>query len=110
VDTLHPFNASHLEMDDEGTSHAYLISGNGETVIEKKVDVYAWGQRVERWSTTDQCATWSLTLELTPIKGHRYQNIQFASNNLQGVLSDLFLFYGRQDPNSPGTGYLWDGR
>ena len=46
TETLHPFNASHLEMN-HGVLRAYLITGGGETIVEKGMDEYGWGQRVE---------------------------------------------------------------
>ncbi len=110
VETLHPFNASFLKRDSEGTFHAYLVAGSGEEVVEEGMDGYGWGHRIERWSSRNRGENWRKTDDLTPIPGHRYQNIKFASNDLEGALDGLLLFYGWEDADSPGTAYLWDGR
>ncbi len=108
--TLHPFNASHLELDENGGFHAYLVVGSGEKVVEEKMDEYGWGQRVEEWVSSDGGANWSLFRDLTPEPGLRYQNVQFVSDDLEGGLKDLLLFYGWEGPESKGAAYLLDDR
>ena len=110
VETLHPFNASHLERESDGTFHVHLIAGSGEPVVEEGMDEYGFGHRVERWTSEDEGRTWAKTRDITPVPGHRYQNVKFASDNLEGPLDDVLIFYGWKDANSPGTAYVWDGR
>ncbi len=74
------------------------------------MDGYGWGQRVEKWMSKDGGENWDLVRDLTPVPGLRYQNIQFVSDGLTSEFDDLFLFYGWEDTNSPGIGYLWDAR
>jgi len=108
--TLHPFNASCLQLDDQGTFRAFMITGSGVSIDTKGMNEYGWGQRVEEWISDDQGATWRLKRDLTPVPGIRYQNIQFVSDGLERERDDLFLFYGWPNADSPGTGYLWDAR
>jgi len=108
--TLHPFNASCLQIDEKGDFRAFMITGSGESVIEKGMDEYGWGQRVEEWISKDGGTHWIRGRDLTPEPGMRYQNIQFVSDGLEGEFDDLFLFYGWTDEKSPGIGYLWDAR
>lgn len=108
--TLHPFNASCLQLDEKGFYHAFLIAGSGETVVEKGMDEYGWGQRVEEWISENEGLSWKKKRDLTPEQGLRYQNVQFISNGLGGEFDDMFLFYGWESPDSPGKGYLWDAR
>ena len=108
--TLHPFNASCLQLDERGVYRAFMITGSGEKIIKEGMDEYGWGQRVEEWVSEDQGLSWKLRSDLTPIPGMRYQNIQFVSDELERERRDLFLFYGWRDAESPGVGYLWDSR
>lgn len=108
--TLHPFNASCLQIDGQGVFHAYMITGSGESIVEEDMDEYGWGQRVEKWISSDGGKDWIQAQDLTPRPGMRYQNIQFVSDGLTSEFDDLFLFYGWKDANSPGIGYLWDER
>ena len=108
--TLHPFNASCLQLDGQGVFHAYMITGSGQSIVEEDMDEYGWGQRVEKWISSDGGKDWIQAQDLTPKPGMRYQNIQFVSDGLTSEFDDLFLFYGWKDANSPGIGYLWDAR
>lgn len=113
--TLHPFNASCLQKDASGVYHAYMITGSGVALEEGEalpieMDGYGWGQRVEKWASRDDGRTWQRELDLTPVPGMRYQNVQFVSDGMRREFDDLFLFYGWKDADSPGIGYLWDAR
>lgn len=113
--TLHPFNASCLQKNEKGDYIAYMITGSGESLVESdglptEMDAYGYGQRVERWISSDDGKSWQLDEDLTPVPGLRYQNVQFVSDNMKREFDDLFLFYGWKDTNSPGVGYLWDAR
>ena len=110
TETSHPFNASHFEQTSDSGFRTFLIAGKEETVIEKGMDEYGWGQRIEEWTTSDAGATWQLTRDLTPLKGHRYQNVQPVLNQRGQIVKDLVLFYGWKEPDSPGTAFLWDAR
>ena len=48
--------------------------------------------------------------DLTPVKGHKYQSVQFVSQDLEAPVGGLLLFYGWKDSSGNGTGYLWDNR
>ncbi len=110
VKTLHPFNASVLQVDDQGVYRAFMITGEGPEVVTEGMDEYGWGQRVEEWTSSDDGHSWKRGRNLTPRPGKRYQNIQIISDNLERDFQDMFLFYGWDEPASPGVGYLWDGR
>ncbi len=110
TETLHPFNAGYLEIDDQGVLKAYLIAGSGHEIVEEGMDEYGWGQRVEQWESRDGGNHWILRRNLSPVDHQRYQSIQFVSRDMRTAVRDLILFYGWSDRNGPGTAYLWDGR
>ena len=58
--TLHPFNASCLQLDERGVYRAFMITGSGEKIKKKGMDEYGWGQRVEEWVSEDQGRSWEL--------------------------------------------------
>jgi hypothetical protein len=49
-------------------------------------------------------------MDLTPVRGHKYQNVQFVARDLEAPISDVLLFYGWKNGSDSGTGYLWDNR
>lgn len=108
--TAHPFNASHLERNDDGTFKAYLITGQGENISEEEMDQYGWGDRVEEWVSDQNGENWKLSRDITPQKGHKYQNIKFISQGAKGTAKNMLLFYSWQDAHGPGTAYIWDNR
>ncbi len=108
--TLHPFNASCLQLDEDGDYHAFLVTGSGESVITEDMDGYGYGRKVQEWISSDDGRSWKQARDLTPELGLRYQNIQFVSDNLEREFDDLFLFYGWENPKSPSIGYIWDAR
>ena len=110
TDTFHPFNGCHLDRSDDGLFKAYLVTGEGENISEEEMDRYGWGDRVEEWISDDNGENWKLSKDLTPVKGHKYQNIKFVSRSVRGIIRDILLFYGWQDTNGYGTAFLWDNR
>ena len=109
TETLHPFNASHLEMNN-GVLRAFLIAGGGETIVEKGMDEYGWGRRVEQWESRDRGKSWALRRNLTPAASRKFQSIQFISKGMKSAMRDVVLFYGWNDRDGTGTAYLWDAR
>jgi len=71
---------------------------------------YGWGDAVEMWVSDPHGEKWKRMRDLTPVKGHRYQSIQFVSRDLEAPVDGLLLFYGWKDSSGNGTGYLWDNR
>ncbi len=110
TETLHPFNASHVQINDDGTLHAFLIAGNDADIVEEGMDEYGWGQRAELWSSDDDGQHWHFKQDLTPSTNRRYQSIQFVSDAMKTSIDDVILFYGWSHTHGPGTAYLWDGR
>lgn len=109
--TSHPFNSSHLDRDGNGVFHAFLITGEGESIApESTRSVYGWGDAVEEWLSSDGGATWRQGRDLTPIPSRRYQNMQFVGTAGGGIASGRLLFYGWRGDDGEGTAYLWDGR
>ncbi|MDA2928666.1 BNR repeat-containing protein [Acidobacteria bacterium AH-259-O06] len=108
--TSHPFNACHLHRSEDGLFKAYLVTGEGENISEEEMERYGWGDRVQEWVSDDNGENWKLSKDLTPVIGHKYQNIKFVSQSVRGITRDILLFYGWQDSNGDGTGFLWDNR
>lgn len=108
--TSHPFNACHLARSDDGLFKAYLVTGEGENVSDENMDSYGWGDRVELWLSDRRGENWKLSKDLTPLKGYKYQNVQFMSKSTGETVENTILFYGWQGANSDGTTFLWDDR
>ncbi len=108
--TGHPFNACHLERDDDGTFRAYLVVGDGETPTGEDMDQYGWGDRIEEWVSKDGGKHWKRAQNLTPETGYKYNNLKFVSKDLESTRTDMFLYYRWQDTYGMGTAYLWDNR
>lgn len=108
--TAHPFNASHLDRTDDGLFRAYLITGGGENSSEVGMDNYGWGDRVELWISDHNGSNWKLRKDLTPVQGHKYQNIKTVWPGMGGLTRNIFLFYSWQDSHDNGIAYLWDDK
>jgi len=108
--TSHPFNACRLTRGADGLFRAYLITGEGESVSDENMDSYGWGDRVELWLCDRAGDNWKLSKDLTPLKGYKYQNIQFILESTGQTIEDIILFYGWRDVNGDGTAFLWDER
>lgn len=111
--TSHPFNAGHLERASDGTFQAYMIVGDGENesdISKQDPGRYGWGDRVELWSSDANGENWMLTKDLTPVPGHRWQNVKCVSRGNTESIPEIVLFYGWQDNEGTGIAYLWDNR
>lgn len=109
--TSHPFNASYLDRMADGRFRAVLITGGGRgDSTQYSMDQYGWGDAVEVWIADSRGENWKRTRVLTPAEGHKYQNVQFVSRDLEGPVSGVLLFYGWKGSPGNGTGYLWDNR
>jgi len=110
--TLHPFNASHLEVLPDGEFRAFLIAGEGEEVVEEGMDEYGWGKRVEEWVYSEEGMKWERKRDLTPVgrPGWHWQNVQPVIGSDGRAIPGLLLFYGWKERNGAGTAFLWDGR
>ncbi|MCP5120587.1 MAG: hypothetical protein GY953_58080 [bacterium] len=104
--TSHPFNASHLSRLEDGRFRAVMITGEGESISREGMDVYGWGDRVEQWVSDRRGENWKLDRDLTPVKGLRYQNIQFVAGSDGEILPGPLLFYGWRDVGADGIGFL----
>ena len=104
---LHPFNSSYLELGDDGSISATMITGSGEEVVVKGMDEYGFGHRVEQWISRDGGAHWELERNLSSHPGLRYQSIQFISVDMTSKMKDTLLFYGWETANTPGQAFLW---
>jgi len=109
--TAHPFNASHLDRLADGRFQAVLITGGGQgDPRQDNMDQYGWGDAVEVWVSDPHGEKWRRTRDLTPVKGDKYQSVQFVSRDLEAPARGLLLFYGWKESSGNGTGYLWDDR
>ena len=110
--TLHPFNASHLEVLPGGEFRAFLIAGEGEMVVEEGMDEYGWGERVEEWVSSEYGMMWERRRDLTPPDkpGWHWQNVQPVIDSDGRAIPGLILFYGWKGSASAGTAFLWDDR
>jgi len=109
--TAHPFNASYLDRLPDGRFRAVLIQGGGHTDSEKNnLDQYGWGDAVKVWISDPSGQNWKPARDLTPTPGHKYQNVQFVSQDLATHAPNLLLFYGWKDKSGSATGYLLDTR
>ena len=109
--TAHPFHASYLDRFPDGRFRAVLIQGGGHTDSEQNnLDQYGWGDAVNIWTSDPAGENWQPTRDLTPVPGHKYQNVQFVSQDLATHAPSLLLFYGWKDKSGSATGYLWDNR
>ena len=105
----HPFNSSHLDRGGDGVFHAFLITGEGESIAPGSTrSAYGWGGTVEEWLSSDGGATWRRGRDLTPVRKRRYQNMQFVGTAGGGIARGRLLFYGWQGDDGAGTAYLWD--
>ncbi len=108
--TPHPFNACHLERSDDGRFKAYLVTGDDENVSEAEMDRYGWGDRIEEWISADGGESWTLSKDLTPMSGWKYQNVKCVRTSRGGIREDMLLFYGWQGTEGCGTAFMWDNR
>jgi len=106
--TPHPFNSGLLDRSADGVFKAYVLTGDGESISDKDMDLYGWGERVEEWVSDDNGRNWKPGKDLTPIKGYRYQNVKSVSRAQSGIVKDLVLFYGWPADDGDGTAFLWD--
>ena len=74
------------------------------------MDRYGWGDRIGLWVSDRKGDNWKLGKDLTPLKGYKYQNIQFVSQSAGQIVEDIILFYGWRDTDGDGTAFLWDDR
>ncbi|MCZ6633052.1 MAG: hypothetical protein O7G87_06570 [bacterium] len=90
-----------------------MIVGDGENdsnVSKQDPGRYGWGDRVELWTSDTTGENWTLTKDLTPVPGHKWQNLKFVSRGNNETVPDMLLFYGWQGNEGPGAAYLWDNR
>ena len=90
-----------------------MIVGEGENISdESKQDMgrYGWGDRVELWTSDKKGENRKIDRDLTPVSGHRWQNIKFVSRGTGEMITDLLLFYGWQGDEGKGMAYLLDNR
>jgi hypothetical protein len=100
----HQWNSCHLDRDDDGTLHAYLLVGDGYLDTGGYMDSYGGGA-VEEWVSADKGNTWKKRRDLTPDKskypGWRYNNIQPVTRPDGSFVDGMLLFYGWKDKDAP---------
>lgn len=100
----HRWNSSYLAGDDDGTLHAYLVTGDGYLDTGGYMDKHGGGN-IEEWVSADGGDTWSFARDRTPdvskYPGWRYNNIQPVIRPDGSVVEDMLLFYGWVDLQAP---------
>jgi len=100
----HQWNSCHLNMDENGIFHAYLVMGEGYLDTGGYMDKHGGG-RIEEWISLDKGNTWKKERDLTPDKtkypGWKFNNIQPVTKSDGSVVDGLLLFYGWKDNNAP---------
>ena len=122
----HQWNSCHINLDKNGTYHAYLVVGDayvdtewveGKSVGDKfekgksnylKTGGYMdkhGGGRIEEWISSDNGNTWKLIRDLTPdptkYPGWKFNNIQPVTNADGSIVDGMLLFYGWKDKDAP---------
>lgn len=122
----HQWNSCHVNLDDNGVYHAYLVVGDsyvdtewvegksdGDNFEKGKTNYLKTGGfmdkhgggRIEEWISSDQGSIWKKNQELSPDQanypGWKFNNIQPVTNPDGSVVEGMLLFYGWKDKNAP---------
>jgi hypothetical protein len=122
----HQWNSCHIQLDQQGTYHAFLVVGDqyldtewveGRSEgkkFEKGTDNYLntggymdkhGGGKIEEWISTDNGRSWKKKRHLTPdpslYPGWKFNNIQPVTHPDGSIVEGMLLFYGWKDKNAP---------
>ncbi|MFC1764549.1 BNR-4 repeat-containing protein [Planctomycetota bacterium] len=104
TDSNHEWNSGYLAKSDDGTLHAYVITGEGYFDSDGYMDKHGGGN-IEEWTSTDQGNTWQKARDLTPDKvkypSWRYNNIQPVKRPDGTLVDGMLLFYGWKNKEAP---------
>ncbi len=107
----HEWNSSWISEDEDGTIHAFLITGEGYLEEEGYMDKHGGG-RIEEWISTDQGNTWELYRDITPdpdlYPGWKFNNIQPVKRPDGSLVNGMLVFYGwNESDRTSGKGFLF---
>lgn len=107
----HEWNSTWLSDDEDGTIHAFLITGEAYLEKEGYMDNHGGG-RIEEWISTDQGNTWELYRDITPdpdlYPGWKFNNIQPVKRPDGSLVDGMLVFYGWNESDRPsGKGFLF---
>ncbi len=110
----HQWNSCHLDRDEHGRLHAFVIVGEDYLSSDQYMDKHGGG-RMEEWISSDQGSTWTKIRDLTPdsskYPGWRYNNVQPVRRPGGQIVNGMLLFYGWGDPEASGArAFLIDER
>lgn len=95
----HQWNSCHIDREEKGTLHAYLIVGDGYLDTEASMDRYGGGA-IQEWISTDGGNSWIKARDLTPDRSKypdwKYNNIQPVTKPDGTPVGEMLLFYGWQ--------------
>ena len=109
----HQWNSCHLNVDDDGTLHAYVVVGDDYFDSERSIDRYGGG-RIQEWVSSDG-NEWKKSRDLTPdsskYPGWKYNNIQPVRRPGGEIVDGMLLFYGWASSDPPDArAFLIDER
>ncbi|MFY0653822.1 MAG: BNR-4 repeat-containing protein [Cyclobacteriaceae bacterium] len=122
----HQWNSCHIQLDEDGVYHAYIVVGEhyidtewveGKSAGDKFdkgnskylktggfMDKHGGG-RVEEWVSSDNGNSWKKLQELKPDQakypGWKFNNIQPVTNSDGSLVEGMLLFYGWKDKDAP---------
>lgn len=111
----HKWNSSNLQIDKDGTLHAYLLMDDAyfESKGKGVMNSHGGGTRIEEWISTDDGNTWELGNTLLSAEGKyegwRFNNIQPIKTTDGKIRKGIWLFYGwrEKDGEAPqGKAFL----
>ena len=99
----HKWNSSHLQIDEKGILHAYLLMDDGyfESKGKGVMNNHGGGKRIEEWISHDDGNTWKkndiLFSASGKYEGWRFNNIQPIKTKQGKIQEGIWLFYGWQE-------------
>lgn len=102
----HQWNSCHLADGDDGSLHAYIVTGEEYLHTGGLMDKHGGG-RIEEWSSDDDGETWKRVRGIAPngkkYAGWKFNNIQPVKRHDGTIVENMLLFYGWKDSDSPGA-------
>jgi len=101
----HKWNSSHLNIDKDGTLHAYLLMSDGTFISKGKgrMNNHGGGTRIEEWISSNDGKTWDKKRTLFNAEdnyaGWRFNNVQPVKSKDGTIADGLWIFYGWKDGN-----------
>jgi len=102
TDSNHEWNASYLSKSNDGSLHAYVITGEGYNDLSGDMNNHGGGN-IEEWISVDAGDTWEFSKDITPgnlnYAGWHYNNVQPVRKADGTIVDGLLLFYGWDSNN-----------